>query len=373
MSKMMGIIYSGGRKDEMGSLVAKRSVAAIPVGGKYRAIDFVLSNMVNSGIDKVGLVTQFSFHSLMDHLGSGREWDLDRRNGGLFIFPPYLGADASGWYRGSADGMYANMSFLRRSHERYVVVATGNCVYNFDFNQLKAAHIESGADITIMVRDMSDLPQEELKNFGMVKMEEDGCISDFREKSNIVQGNMGSMGVYIMERTLLMELLEDCHAHGGTNFVLDILVENLDRLNIRGYVYDGYWRSLSSVGMFFNTNMEMVDPQVQHELFESNGKIFTKVKDTTPTKYNDEAEVSNSIISDGCIIEGTVVNSVLSRSVKVGRGAYIKNCVIMQDSVIGSDTHLENVVLDKEVTVTDGKHLKGDDRYPMIVAKKAVI
>ncbi len=373
MSKMIGIIYSGGRKEELEELVAKRSIAAIPVGGKYRAIDFVLSNMVNSGIDKVGLVTQFSFHSLMDHLGAGREWDLDRRNGGLFIFPPYLGADAEGWYRGSADGMYANMTFLRRSQEKYVLMTTGNCIYNYNYNELKDAHIASGADITVMTRDMSDLPEEELKNFGMLEVGEDKRIIDFREKSNVVQGVTGSTGVYIMERELLMNLLEDCHAHGGTNFVLDVLVKNINKLKINAFEFKGYWRSISSIGMFFNTNMDMIKPEVQWELFESNGRIFTKVKDTTPTKYNDEAEVSNSIIADGCIIEGTVVNSVLSRSVKVGQGAHIENCIIMQDAVIGKDTRLENVVLDKEVVITDGKHLKGDRKYPMIVAKKAVI
>jgi glucose-1-phosphate adenylyltransferase len=170
MSKAIGIIITGGRKDSMKELVAKRSVSAIPVGGKYRAIDFVLSNMINSGIDKVGVVTQYSFRSLMDHLGSGKEWDLDRRNNGLFIFAPFLAGEDSGWYKGSADGMYNNLTFLKRSLEEYAIITTGNCIYKMDFERLIEAHEAKGGDITLMYRDMSDLDASEMIEFGMVNL-----------------------------------------------------------------------------------------------------------------------------------------------------------------------------------------------------------
>lgn len=373
MSDALGIIITGGRKESMKELVAKRSVSAIPVAGKYRAIDFVLSNMINAGIDKVGIVTQYSFRSLMDHLGSGKEWDLDRRNNGLFIFPPFLAGEDSGWYRGSADGMYNNLTFLKRSQEEYVIITTGNCVYKMDFNLLLKAHVENGADLTVMVRDMSDLDPEELENFGIVNMNEEGRIVDLQEKPMNPKGTIASTGVYVIKRDLLIELLVESHAHGHYDFVKDIIIRKLDSLVIKGYTFEGYWRTMSSVSMFYKTNMEMIEPSIREEVFGGRGRIFTKVKDETPTKYNEEALVSHSIIADGCIIEGEVYNSVLSRGVKVGRGSVVRNSIIMQDSVIGENVELDYVVFDKEVQIGNSKVLKGELSYPTIVGKHARI
>ncbi len=369
MSRVLGIIITGGRKESMKELVAKRSVSAIPVGGKYRAIDFVLSNMINSGIDKVGVVTQYSFRSLMDHLGAGKEWDLDRRNNGLFMFPPYLAGENTGWYRGSADGMYSNISFLKRSTDEYVIIATGNCIYKMDFNLLLEAHEKQEADITVMYRDMSDFDPVELSEFGIIKLDDKERIVDLREKPETPDGKLASLGVYIMKRTLLIDLLEESEAHGHYDFVKDILIRKLDKLNIMGYEYKGYWRSLSSISMFYNCNMDMINPEVRQELFNTDGKVFTKVKDETPTKYNEEAVVNHSIVADGCIIEGEVYDSVLSRGVKIGRGAVVRNSIIMQDTVIEPNATLDYVILDKEVTVKEGKTLKGERSFPIIVGK----
>jgi glucose-1-phosphate adenylyltransferase len=373
MSKAIGIIITGGRKDSMKELVAKRSVSAIPVGGKYRAIDFVLSNMINSGIDKVGVVTQYSFRSLMDHLGSGKEWDLDRRNNGLFIFAPFLAGEDSGWYKGSADGIYNNLTFLKRSLEEYVIITTGNCIYKMDFDKLIEAHEEKGGDITLMYRDMSDIDTTEHVEFGMIKVDDTGRLTDLREKSLTPQGTLASTGVYILKRELLIDLLEESHSHGHYDFVKDILIRKISELKIMGYEYKGYWRSMSSISMFYKCNMEMIQPEVRKELFEMGGRVFTKVKDETPTKYNEEAVVKNSIIADGCIIEGEVYNSVLSRGVKVHRGSIIRNSIIMQDTVIEANVTLDNVILDKEVIVREGKVLKGEVSYPYIVGKHAII
>jgi glucose-1-phosphate adenylyltransferase len=369
MSSALGIIVTGGRKESMKELVAKRSVSAIPVGGKYRAVDFVLSNMVNSGIDKVGVVTQYSFRSLMDHLGSGKEWDLDRRRDGLFIFPPYLAGENSGWYRGSADGMYNNMTFLKRSLEDYVIISTGNCVYKMDYNEVLEAHEASGADITTMIRNMSDLGEEELVNFGIVNLDDTGRIIDMQEKPIHPKGSLASIGVYVLKRELLIDLLVESHSQGRYDFVKDIIIRKLDKLVINGYKFEGYWRSMSSIAMFYKCNMEMIEPDVTRELFEEKGRVFTKVKDETPTKYNEEAIVKHSVVADGCIIEGEVYNSVLSRGVKVGRGSVIRDSIIMQDSIIGTGVTLEHVILDKEVVVSDGKTLKGAGSHPVIVGK----
>lgn len=369
MSNVMGMIITGGRKESMKELVAKRSVSAVPVGAKYRAIDFVLSNMVNSGFDKVGVVTQYSFRSLMDHLGSGKEWDLDRRNNGLFLFPPFLAGEGTGWYRGSADGMHNNLTFLTRSTEEYVVITTGNCIYKMNYNDLVKAHKKNGADLTLVYRDMSDLDESELVNYGILTLDKDERIVDMLEKPVMPQGSIASTGTYVLKRSLLIDLLIESHSKGLYDFVKDVVIRKLDTLVVKGYKFEGYWRALNTIPMFYKCNMEMITPEVTQELFEDGGRVFTKVKDETPSKYNEEAVVKESIIADGCIIEGEVYNSVLSRGVKIGRGTVIRNSIIMQDSRIGENVNLDYVILDKGVHVNDGKVLKGEHSHPVIVGK----
>jgi glucose-1-phosphate adenylyltransferase len=373
MHSTLGIITTGGRNEQMKDLSAIRSVSATAFGGRYRAIDFVLSNMVNSGINKVGVVTQYSYRSLMDHLGSGKEWDLDRRNGGLFFFPPYLEGVGSGWYRGTADGMYSNMSFLRRSTEDYVLIATGNCIYKTNYTEMLENHIETGADISLLYRDMNDINPQELPHYGIVQLDEKGCIADLREKPLHPIGTLASLGVYILKRTLLMELLEEAESHGHYDFVKDIFIKKIGVLNMCAYEFKGYWRSMSSIPLVYNTNMDLLNPAIRKELFDDDFPVFTKVKDETPSKFNEEAKVSNSIIADGCIIEGIVENSVLFRGVKVAKGTHIKDSIIMQDTVVEENANLQYVILDKEVVITAGKELKGEETYPMVVSKGSTI
>ncbi len=369
MKNTMGIILTGGNNNRLKELSAIRSTAAIPVGGKYRAIDFVLSNMVNSGITSIGVLTQYNFRSLMDHLGSGKEWDLDRKNDGLFIFPPYL-SDSSEWYKGTADAMYSNLTFLKRSKREYVIVSVGNCVYKMNYEDALDYHIEKNADITIVYRDVSDLDIEDLTLMGIIDVDENGRIKDFEEKPARPKGNLGSMGIYILKRELLISLLEECIAHGNYDFVKDVLIKKLDILNIYGYKFNGYWRNLSSIQMYYRCNMELLNPDICNQLFINGGKIYTKVKDEAPAKYNHEAEVKNSIVADGCIIEGYVENSVLFRGATVKKGAVIKDSIIMQDSVVGENTSLQYVILDKNVEITEGKQLKGDPDWPVIVGRR---
>jgi glucose-1-phosphate adenylyltransferase len=373
MKNTMGIILTGGKKLALKELSAIRSSSAIPVGGKYRAIDFVLSNMVNSGITNVGVLTQYSFRSLMDHLGSGKEWDLDRRNEGLFIFPPYLSGEDSGWYRGTADAMYNNITFLQRSFEEYVLITTGNCVYKMKFDEMLDYHIEKKADITVAYRNMYDYEKEELTHLGIMKFDVNQKVTDMQEKPLQADGVDSSMGIYIMKRTLLISLLEESAAHGNYDFVKDILIKKISSLNIYGYKFEGYFRNLSSVQLYYKCNMELLNVNLREELFFKNGKIYTKVKDETPAKYNEEAEVTNSVIADGCIIEGYVENSILFRGVEVKRGAVIKDSIVMQGSVVEQGAHIEYAILDKDVTITEGKNLKGELKWPIIVGKEVVV
>lgn len=369
MKNAMGIVLSGGKNNRLKELSTIRSVAAIPVGGKYRAIDFTLSNMVNSGVKNIGVLTQYSFRSLMDHLGSGKEWDLDRRNDGLFVFPPYLSGDDSGWYRGTADAMYNNITYLKRSNEEYVIITHGNCVFKMNFDDMLDYHKAKDADITIAYRVMDDFSPEELCLLGLMSIDEEGKVQDMQEKPQHPWTNTGSMGIYIIKRELLIYLLEESAARGNYDFVKDILIRNIGMLKIFAYKFDGYWRNLSTIQLYYRCNMEMLNPVIRSQLFLENGKIYTKVKDETPAKYNEEADVKNSIVGDGCIIEGIVENSVLFRGVTVKRGAVVKDSIVMQGASIEENASVQNAILDKNVVITWGKQLKGELNWPMIVGK----
>jgi len=374
MKNTIGIILTGGKKRELKEMTIKRTSAAIPVGGKYRAIDFVLSSMVNSGITKVGVITQYNLRSLMAHLGSGKEWDLDRRHGGLYIFPPSLSGDGTGWYRGTADAMYNNLTFLKRSDEDYVIIASGDCIYNMLFDNALQYHIEKDADITIIYKEMDGLSQKELSKFGILEVDNNGRIIDFQEKPLHPASTKCSMGIYIISRKLLMSILEDCAAHGYYDFVMDVIIKRIQTLRIFGYKFSGYWRSINSIESYYKCNMELLQPEVRDELFlQADRKIFTKVKSEVPAKYNEEAEVKNSLVADGCIIEGIVENSILFRGVTVGKNVIIKDSIIMHDTVVEDNVELNCVILDKNVRVTKGKSLKGEKSWPVIVGKRVVV
>lgn len=369
MYNTMGIILTGGKNNRLKELSMERSIAAVPFGGKYRAIDFALSNMVNSGIRNVGIITQYNFRSLMDHLGSGKEWDLDRKTDGLFIFPPYLSEYGSGWYKGTADAMYSNLTYLKRSNEEFVVINQGYAIYNMNYTDMLKQHVDKDADITIACRRMDDFPPEDLTHLGIVERDLDQRIIDLQEKPLNPKSNFASMGVYIMKRKFLISLLEDSAAHGYFEFVRDILIRRLNDLRIYCYESSGYWRPLSTIQLYYRSNMELLDPVVRYELFVKNGKIFTKVKDEPPAKYNEEAVVRNSIIADGCIIEGQVENSILFRGVKIHKGAVIRNSILMQNSEVFENSRLNYCILDKNVAISPGKQLNGDKNWPLIVGK----
>lgn len=371
MSKMMGIILTGGRNTRLKELSDIRSNSAIPVAGKYRAIDFALSNMVNSSIINVGVLTQYSFRSLMDHLGSGKEWDLDRKNKGLLVFPPYLTSDEYGWYRGTADAIHSNLRFLTKSVEEYVLIAQGNCVYNMDYKEMLEFHLEKGADITVAYRNMSDHLNQELAHLGVLEIDSTNRIFDFEEKPKQAKGQTCSMGVYIMKRELLISLIEECISHGNYDFVKDVLVKKVADLNMFAYEFKGYWRNFSTLYSYYRCNMELLNPELHKSVLGNERTIYTKVKDEPPTKFNEEANVKNSIIADGCIIEGDIENSIIFRGVKVKKGVKIKNSIVMQGTIVDECSSLENMIIDKDVVISNDIHLKGAENWPMVVGKGA--
>lgn len=367
--RILGLILAGGQSKALGSLVSKRASAALPVFGKYRAIDFTLSNMVNAGIRKVGVLTQYNPRSLMDHLGSGKEWDLDRKDGGLFLLQPYVSQEGYYWYKGTADAIFQNMTLLRRGEEDYVLIGSGDHIYKIDFSQVFEFHISNGADITLLVKEMDET--YDLSQYGIVEMSGNRII-DIEEKPEKPKTNVAFLGIYFMNKYFLMELLYNYVTKGETD-LLTIIQSQLDRLKVCGYLFDGYWRNVKKgINEYFRINMDGLKKEVRGELFYRYGKIYTKLKDLPPPKMGGTAIVRNSIVSDGCIVNGNVENSILFRGVNVKAGAVVENSVVMQDTVIEEGAVVRNAVLDKEVLIRQEARLVGKDTIA-VLEKRAVL
>lgn len=369
--KAIGIILAGGNSERLKNLCAVRAVAAMPVAGTYRAIDFTLSNMSNSGINKVAVITQFNSRSLHDHLSSAKWWDLDRKEGGLYIFTPFLSNNNNFWFRGVADSIYQNISFLKRSHEPYVVIASGDAIYKMDYNKIINYHIEKGADITIVSKNVSGTDRD-VHDYGVMTFDENMKVTSFEEKPIEAKSSNISLGIYVIKRSLLIKLLEVAIPKGYYDFVKDIIRRNMDKVNVYGYMFDEYWNTLNSVEAYMQVNMDFLKKDVR-KLLMTEPYIESKPSDDPPAKYNASAEVKNSLIGTGTIIDGKVTNSVLFRKVFVGAESTISNSIIMKSSYIGKGCRIENAIIDKEVVVGDGKEVIGEPGNPIVIEKGRVI
>ena len=373
MRDTMGIIYTGDSYISLQELTSRRSVAALPFGGRYRVIDFTLSNMINSGITNVGLITQNNYHSLMDHLDSGKQWDLDRKSGGLFILPPYVSADNTGWYRGEIEAFHYNMSYIRRSPQKCVIISGSTMICSVNYKEAIDFHRDNKADITMIYKQEGNATREELSRHTVLQVDEQNRVWDIAVKASNPVSDKVFMEMYIIDKQLFEYLVEENAARGHYDLYKDVFIKNKDKLKIYGYPYEGYLAKINSIKSYFKHNMELLSQDHYDELFHHGGKVYTKVKDSVPAKYGDDALSSNSLVADGCIIEGQVENCVLFRGVKVGKGTVIKNSIIMQNSEIQEKAVLENVILDKEVIVRRGKQLIGQESYPVVIRKSAVI
>ena len=367
--RAIGIILAGGNSSRMGELSAKRAVAAMPIVGSYRAIDFTLSNMTNSHIQKVAVYTQYNSRSLNEHLNSSKWWDFGRNQGGLYLFTPTITATNSYWYKGTADALYQNISFLKSAHEPYVVIASGDAVYKLDYNKVLEEHIATGADITVVCKDIQP-GEDDINRFGVVKLADDNRVISFEEKPIVAETNTASIGVYVVRRRQLIELLEACAAEGRSDFVNDILVRYKNVKKIYAYKLDSYWRNIGTIDSYFKTNMDFLKKDIRDYFFRQHPDVYSKVEDLPPAKYNGDAAVSNSLIASGSIINGTVEDSVLFKKVYIGNNCVIKNSIILNDVHIGDNCYIENCIVESRDTLRANTVHTGDPNEIKVIVEK---
>ena len=374
MKDVMGIIYTGENDIHLGELTSLRAVAALPIAGRYRVIDFQLSSMVHSGIKNVGIITQKNYSSLMDHIGSGREWDLHGKQG-LVMLPPFLTRENMGVYAGMLDALKSNSTFLRLSRQEYVVLTNSHTVYNIDFSDALRYHVESGADVTMLYSRGSKAAGTEGENDTYLTVDGEGKVTGMEIGSASPMGDCASLKIYITKRELLRQLVEQGAANGLHNFERDILQRNInnDNLKVCGYEYKGLACQIDSIQSYFNLNMSLLNNDVRRQLFPAERPVYTKVRDDLPARYIDEAQCSNSLVANGCLIEGTVINSVLFRGVKVAKGAVIKNSIVMQDAQIQEGAEIDHCILDKQSVIRRNGRLIAPAAYPIVIAKGVVI
>lgn len=362
--RAIGIILAGGNNYRMRELSNKRAIAAMPIAGSYRSIDFALSNMSNSHIQKVAVLTQYNARSLNEHLSSSKWWDFGRKQGGLYIFTPTITSDNSNWYRGTADAIFQNLQFLKNSHEPYVVIASGDGIYKLDYNKVLEYHIAKRADVTVVCTDVNG---EDTSRFGVLKMNEDCRIEEFDEKPMVSYSNTISTGIYVIRRRQLIELIEKCAQEDRHDFVKDILIRYKNLKRIYGYKINTYWSNISSVESYYRTNMDFLKPEVRNYFFRQYPEIQSKIDDLPPAKYNPGAAIKNSLISSGCIINGEVENSILFKKVFVGNNCVIKNSIILNDVYLGDNTHIENCIVESRGTIRANSYYSGDGEVEIVV------
>ena len=373
--KMTGIIFSEMYIDALNSLTQDRNMAAIPFGGRYRLVDFTLSNMVNSGILNVGVLVKQHYHSLMDHLSNTQEWELNRKNGGLQLLPPFATQDANtGGSRGKLDELRNALDYLETiATTPYVLLADAYVLCNIDYRAALEDHIASGCDITMLATRVTEPTQEEFAS--VMRADASHKMTSYALAYSAAPGDYASMGHMIISRELLINVIRDYTARGIYDFLRDFIQHefNRGRLSVNLYEVDSTVLRIRNVNDYFQSSMAILDDDVSTALFRGDRPIHTRVTDEVPAYYGLDCKVEHSVIADGCFIDGSVESCVLSRGVKVAKGAKIKNCVIMEGSVVSEGASLENVVVDKWVTITSGAQLKGLASNPVVIRKGVTV
>lgn len=370
VKNVMGIIFANVHDDLIPELASNRSMASVPFGGRYRLIDFSLSNLVNAGISKVGILTKNNYHSLMDHLGSGKPWDLDRKKGGMFILPPFNTTKA-GIYRGHVDALAGVMTFLKRSREEYVVMCDADVISNIDIDAMIQQHLDLNADVTFAVK------------HGILPVNHrDTMIFDVDSNNNVLDIAVSEkseaevdfcLDIFVIKRELLIDLITEADRDRRTSISRHVFKPNVGKLRMSAFRVDSFAEVVDSAASYVKISKMLLDSHVRRQLFNPDRPVYTKTRDDMPTRYGIDAKISNSIIADGCIIEGTVKNSILFRGVKIGKGAKAENCIVMQGSTIGENCAVSNITMDKNATISDGVVISGTAERNIFLPKGKTI
>ena len=374
-----GLIFSNIHDGSLPELTHRRTMASVPFGCRYRLIDFALSNMVNSGITNVGIITHYNYQSLLDHIGTGTDWDLARRSGGIKILPPFITAYDNGAaakvYSTRLEALMGVTNFLSKAAEDYIVLSDCDVICNLDVSEMIRFHEAQGADITIAVKHVKTNEHRLTRDVRVAETDGDKILSiaGYVPDRDVKEVDV-CMNIMVMKRTLLYNAVVDAQAKGYTDFYRDIIAKHLDFFKICAYRYDGYYSLIGSLAGYFECNMKLLDSAARKGLFDvENRPIYTKVRNSPPAKYCENSSVKGSLVADGCIIEGTVENSILFRGVKVGKGTVVKNCILLQDTYVGDNVKLNCVISDKNVVIKDYRNLSGHPSMPFYIDKGLTI
>jgi len=366
--EMISMILAGGQGSRLKEMTHHNAKPAVPFGGKYRIIDFALSNCANSEIDTVGILTQYEPYVLNSHIGVGSPWDLDRQHGGVRVLPPYIDLSGGRWYKGTANAIYENISFIDRYEPEYVLILSGDHIYNMDYSKMLDFHKKKKAEVTIAVKNVS---LEEATRFGMLSADESGRIYDFEEKPAEPKCTTASMGIYIFNWSLLREaLIEDENDDKSGNDFGGNIIPNLlnDNAYLYAYEFDGYWRDVGTVESLWEANMDLLDQESDLDLFNKDWKVYSTNTISPPQFIAPSANVDSSIVNDGCIIEGNVRKSIISTRVKIGKNSTITESVIMPDAIIEEDVVLYKTIVLNDVVVKANTVVEGSEGNIIIVS-----
>ena len=363
LTNALGMIFCSSKAASLNELTSIRAVGSVPFGARYRLIDFALSAFVNSGISKVGLITKYNYKSLADHIGSGAAWDLDRKNGGITMITPYSSSEI-GVYKDRIDALGGALDYLVHAKEDYVVISDSNVVTSFWIEDLVEEHINSGAQITVAYK-------KDIESNSYISIN-DGKASAFNYEAVSGEKN-GYLETFVISRELLINLVKEASTHNYTDLIVDIFHRKAVSLDIRCFEVKEYAKMVNNVHDFFEANMDLLSKNVRSDLFKMVTPVYTKLRDEMPTKYGFDAKVENSLIAEGCVIEGEVKNSIIFRGVKIGKGARVENCIVMQSGVIGENAQLDYIVADKNVVFGDGIALMGSRSFPIVIGKNFTV
>lgn len=365
---MIGVIFSNIYDSAMGDLTKHRALASLPFGGRYRLIDFVLSNMANSHIESIGVITKYNYQSLMDHLGSCDEWDLNRKNGRVFILPPF-GNGQTTIYQGKLEALHGALEYVKRAKGDYVVLSGSNVLCNIDYENVLKSHIKSGAKVTVVANRMEPKNPEDKED--LVLLEEEGIVKDLAINHTYNKDNLVGMGMYIVDKQYLIDVVEESVSHGLYRFEKDFLQKYFleQKLSLNIYEFKKTVLRITDIVSYFQCHCDMLDETVRNDIFDPTNPIYTKVRDEVPTYYDEDAIVNNCLIADGCRIMGTVEDSILFRDVTVEAGAVIKHAIIMQGTVVRSGADIEYAIVDKDAEITEDRTLIGAQTAPIIIPK----